>query len=179
MDKKNTLLLIVFLLLLGCTIGMIFERIVLKPNLDMAKSQEEISCFEDQASVITSPPLGAIYQADGTIIQKGDDFLIVEAFVPPQHVPLPGEEIIEKQNIKIYVSEETDIFLIEIIDPVPEGSSEPFKKLVINFEDLEINDHVLVTSEEDIKNKEEFVAQEIQVFKKAEIITPKIITPRE
>jgi hypothetical protein len=55
---------------------------------------------------------------------------------------------------------------------VTKEDSEPFESFIINFKDLEINDHVFASSEENIKDKEEFVAKKIQVIKRIEIITP-------
>jgi hypothetical protein len=179
MEKKIVLLLIVFFLLIGSVVGILFEKRFSHYQSDLTENQEEeneeeLNCGESQNDSIASFLPEGIYQIDGAIVQIGNKFLIVEALPQSSQLPSPEEEIIEKQNIKIYISEETEIFLIEPTDSVVETSSELFERFVINFEDLEINDHVLVSSEENIEDKEEFIAEEIQVIKKIEVITPEI-----
>jgi hypothetical protein len=177
MDKKIVLLLIIFFLLIGSVVGILFEKKFSHDQSDLIENQreeneEELNCEESQNGLVSSSSPEGIYQIDGTIVQIGNKFLIAEALFQPNQLPLPEEEIAEKQNIKIHISGETEIFLIKPIETILEESSESFERFVINFEDLEMNDHVLVSSEENIKDKEEFVAKEIQVIKKIEIITP-------
>ncbi|MDD3427590.1 MAG: hypothetical protein PHR42_01470 [Caldisericia bacterium] len=176
MDKKIVLLLIIFFLLLGSVVGILFEKKFSSYRSDLIENYEEenreFDCEENQNCTSLSSLAEEIYQIDGTIIEIGDKFIIVEALLELSRLPLPEEEITEKQNIKIYISEETEIFLIEPVGSVLEEDSESFESFIINFEDLEINDHVFVSSEENIKDKEEFIAKKIQVIKKIEIITP-------
>jgi hypothetical protein len=176
MDKKIVLLLIIFFLLIGSVAGILFEKKFssYQPGLieNYEEENKEFDCEENQNGMSSSSLAEEIYQIDGTIVQIGDKFVIAEALLGLNQLPLPEEEITEKQNIKIYISEETEIFLIEPVDSVLEEDSEPFESFIINFKDLEINDHVFVSSEENIKDKEEFVAKKIQVIKRIEIITP-------
>jgi hypothetical protein len=178
MNKKIVLLLMIFSLLIGSVIGIIFEKSFSRYQSNLIENQkeenkEEVNCGESQDDTVLSPLSGEAYQVDGSIVQTGNSFLIVEALIQSSRLPLLEEEITEKQNIKIYISEETEIFLIEPTDSVvPEHLSGSFEKLTITFEDLQLNDHVLVKSKENVKNKEEFIADEIQVIRDFNVITP-------
>ncbi|MDD3098345.1 MAG: hypothetical protein PHU82_00725, partial [Candidatus Pacebacteria bacterium] len=124
--------------------------------------------------------LEEIYEIDGTVVQLGNDFLIVElieAIEEDESFDLSGkipleENKPEKQNLKINVSEETKILKIQQSDlNVPEVSQESSEELLINFNDIKEGNHVFIIVDEKIKDQDSFIAKEIKVVE-ADIIIP-------
>ncbi|MDD4994600.1 MAG: hypothetical protein PHT66_01310 [Candidatus Pacebacteria bacterium] len=189
MDKKIVLLLIIFFFLAGCALGVVLEKKIQNTQLslsDLSKDQEEennkeeidYNKFQDENS--SHILLEEIYEIDGTVVQLGNDFLIVElieAIEEDESFDLSGkipleENKPEKQNLKINVSEETKILKIQQSDlNVPEVSQESSEELLINFNDIKEGNHVFIIVDEKIKDQDSFVAKEIKVVE-ADIIIP-------
>ena len=67
-----------------------------------------------------------------------------------------------REVVKINISRETKIFLLKFIEAEEElGKNE---QLIISFKDLKIDDHVLVSTKNNIEEKKEFFAEEITVI---------------
>lgn len=189
MDKKIVLLLIIFFFLVGCALGVVLEKNIQNAQFslpDLSKDQEEESNkeeidyneFQDENS--SHILLEEIYEIDGTVVQLGNDFLIVElieAIKVDESFDLSGklpleENKPEKQNFKINVSEETKILKIKQSDlNVPEVSQESSEELLINFNDIKEGNHVFIIVDEKIKDQDSFIAKEIKVVE-ADIIIP-------
>jgi len=189
MDKKIILLLIIFFFLAGCALGVVLEKKIQNTQLslsDLSKDQEEennkeeidYNKFQDENS--SHILLEEIYEIDGTVVQLGNDFLIVElieAIEVDESFDLSGklpleENKPEKQNFKINVSEETKILKIKQSDlNVSEVSQESSEELLINFNDIKEGNHVFIIVDEKIKDQDSFVAKEIKVVE-ADIIIP-------
>lgn len=189
MDKKIVLLLIIFFFLVGCALGVVLEKNIQNAQFslpDLSKDQEEESNkeeinyneFQDENS--SHILLEEIYEIDGTVVQLGNDFLIVElieAIKVDESFDLSGklpleENKSEKQNFKINVSEETKILKIKQSDlNVPEVSQESSEELLINFNDIKEGNHVFIIVDEKIKDQDSFIAKEIKVVE-ADIIIP-------
>jgi hypothetical protein len=189
MDKKIVLLLIIFFFLVGCALGVVLEKNIQNAQFslpDLSKDQEEennkeeidYNEFQDENS--SHILLEEIYEIDGTVVQLGNDFLIVElieAIKVDESFDLSGklpleENKPEKQNFKINVSEETKVLKIKQSDlNVPELSQESLEELVINFNDIKEGNHVFIIVDEKIKDQDSFIAKEIKVVE-ADIIIP-------
>ena len=189
MDKKIILLLIIFFFLAGCALGVVLEKKIQNTQLslsDLSKDQEEennkeeidYNKFQDENS--SHILLEEIYEIDGTVVQLGNDFLIVElieAIEEDESFDLSGkipleENKPEKQNLKINVSEETKILKIKQSDlNVSEVSQESSEELLINFNDIKEGNHVFIIVDEKIKDQDSFIAKEIKVVE-ADIIIP-------
>ena len=189
MDKKIVLLLIIFFFLVGCALGVVLEKNIQNAQFslpDLSKDQEEESNkeeidyneFQDENS--SHILLEEIYEIDGTVVQLGNDFLIVElieAIKVDESFDLSGklpleENKPEKQNFKINVSEETKVLKIKQSDlNVPEVSQESSEELLINFNDIKEGNHVFIIVDEKIKDQDSFIAKEIKVVE-ADIIIP-------
>jgi len=189
MDKKIILLLIIFFFLAGCALGVVLEKKIQNTQLslsDLSKDQEEennkeeidYNKFQDENS--SHILLEEIYEIDGTVVQLGNDFLIVElieAIEVDESFDLSGklpleENKPEKQNFKINVSEETKVLKIKQSDlNVPEVSQESSEELLINFNDIKEGNHVFIIVDEKIKDQDSFIAKEIKVVE-ADIIIP-------
>lgn len=158
--NKKTLLLIIFFLLIFCVLVVVFGKEFLNYQSGQSETQEENNYSESHPDPSSSEE---VYIIDGTIIQLGDNYLVCEAIIQQSQSLLPEEGGFEKQDVSVNIVEETEIFQLKAVEP--EISSESFEKLIFNFEDLKIGDHIIVTSEENIKDKEEFTAQEIQIIR--------------
>ncbi|MFA5460185.1 MAG: hypothetical protein WC283_02570 [Candidatus Paceibacterota bacterium] len=189
MDKKIVLLLIIFFFLVGCALGVVLEKNIQNAQFslpDLSKDQEEennkeeidYNEFQDENS--SHILLEEIYEIDGTVVQLGNDFLIVElieAIEVDESFDLSGklpleENKPEKQNFKINVSEETKVLKIKQSDlNVPEVSQESSEELLINFNDIKEGNHVFIIVDEKIKDQDSFIAKEIKVVE-ADIIIP-------
>jgi len=189
MDKKIVLLLIMFFFLVGCALGVVLEKNIQNTqfslpslNKDQGKgdSKEEIDYNKFQDENSSHILLEEIYEIDGTVVQLGNDFLIVElieaievdeSFDLSGNIPLE-EDKLEKQTLKISISEETKILKIKQSDlNAPELSQESLEELVINFKDIKEDNHVFIIVDEKIKDQDSFVAKEIKVVE-TDIIIP-------
>jgi len=164
MTKKFVFIIILTIsLLVGFIAGKISERKIWQAKL--SKAQEEINWWKSLLEPFYPPLSEEIRSISGTVTEVGDNFLKMEARIQVSQFPLPEGKEIEKQNIKVNVTDETKIFRVEMIEPLPLPPEEPFKETVLNFEDIKIGDRILVTCEENIKERKEIVATQIQVIR--------------
>ena len=156
---------IIVFLLIGFGIGANLLRRGYQAKISQAQSeaQKEINWLKSQLERFYPPLPEEIHSVSGTVTEKGDNFLEMEAQIRVSQFPLPEGKEIEKQNIKVNLTEETKIFKIEIITPPPPPSQNPTKEKILSFGDIKVGDGVIVTSNEDIKGKTEILARQIQV----------------
>ena len=162
MEKKIFLPLIIISILIGFGIGKISERGAWQAKLDQA--QKETDWLKSQLETFYPPLPEEIYRLSGTVIEKGDNFLTMEAQIQVSQFPLPEGKEIKREKIKVKLTEETEISQLKIAElPPTEERFEPFEKISLSFEEIEIGDLITVTSEENIKDKKEITAKEIQI----------------
>jgi len=150
-------------LIIGFGMGKISEKEIWQSKL--AQTQEEIDLLKSQLETVYPPLTEEAYSIDGTVTEVGDKFLIMEALIRVSQFPLPEGEQFERQNIKVNVTEEIEIFRLEMVAPKvsEEMPLEPFEKVLLGFEDIKIGDYIMVNSEENIKGKKEITVKEIQI----------------
>jgi hypothetical protein len=164
--NKNIKLFIIFFLLILCGLAVVFGKEVLNYQSDLSETQEENNHLESRPDPSYSEE---VYIIDGTIIQLGDNYLVCKAIVQQSQSILPEEGGFEKEDVLVNIVEETEIFQLRTTEQ--ETSLESFEKIIFNFEDLKVDDHIIITSEENIKGKEEFTAQKIQIIR-GDVVSP-------
>jgi len=171
MDKRIIAPLIavsVISLLIGVGISNILQKDNV-PREELIKLQQELDHLKSELAMFYPPLPEEIYNVSGTVTEVGDRFLVMEAQVRVSQFPLPEGKEFERQNIKVNVTDETEIFQLEIVElllPEEPGEElpEPFKKVILGFEDIEIGEYITVTSGENIKGKTEVTASQIELF---------------
>lgn len=164
MEKKIIVLLIIISFLIGLGIGTVFERGIWYWQLKLTQNQEEIDSLKSQLEILFPPLSEEVYNVSGIVTEVGDKFLIVEAQIRVSQFPLPEGKDFETRSIKVNVVEKTEIFGIIMIEN-PSSMEEPFEKINLDLKDIEIKDNIMASSEENIKDKREITAKEIQVVK--------------
>ncbi|MDD3488142.1 MAG: hypothetical protein PHH35_02205 [Candidatus Pacebacteria bacterium] len=114
-----------------------------------------------------------IEEIDGNIIEIDDDYLEIE-MVKPIEIDEELEELnrlgkfprelIEKQILAVKVVETTEIFILKETD---RDISETSDKEFIRFEDLAEGDHVFIFVESYLEDKNEYIANYIQLIRKS------------
>jgi hypothetical protein len=164
MEKKIVVLLIIVSLLAGFGIGAIFEKGSWDLSSKLAQGQEEIDSLKSQLEMVFPSLPEEVYYVSGVVTEVEDKFLVVEAMIQMSRFPSPEGKDYEMQNIKVNVTEGTEIFKVEM----EESSSpleNPFKRIGLDLKNIEIGDNVMAVSEENIKGKKEITATEIEVMK--------------
>lgn len=167
MNKKNIVSLIVvglILLLVGFGLGRSFQGQT--APVQTADNQEELDWLKSQLEVFYPALPEEIYRIFGTVVQKQDNFLVMESDIRVSQFPLPEGKDIEKQDIKVNITGETQIFRLKLrTEPLfLEGQTpEPFEKISLSFEEIKIGDPITAITEENIKGKKEIIAREIQI----------------
>jgi len=85
----------------------------------------------------------------------------MEAQIQVNRLPLPEGKDVEKKNLKVYITDETEIFWLGT-DPLS-PSSEPVKK-PLTFKDLKPGQLIFIRTKEDIKINQEVTATQIQIL---------------
>ncbi len=136
--------------LVGWQLGKISERKTLQEDIDFLKSKLEIFY----------PPLpDEIYGISGKVIEIEDKTILMESSVSVSQFET------EKQNIKVIVTDQTQITLeLEPLPPEPDEElpTEEFEK-VVSFSDIKFGNFIYVSSDENIKGKTEIIATKIQI----------------
>ncbi len=153
MEKKIAVLLIIVSLLIGFGIGKISEKGIWQAKL--AQVQEEIDWLKSQLETFYPPLPEETYGLSGVVTEVGDKFLGMGAQIRVSQFPLPEGKEFEIQNIKVNITEGTEIFQ-HVYEP-------SFEKVFLSFEDIKTGDRIIVTSEENIKDKKEITATQIQI----------------
>ncbi len=170
MTKKTSLGLIIFSiavsLLVGFEVGNLYQRNIWQIKLSQANQELNLvkSQYEDLKKQLeeTFPPLPEeIYDASGLVVKTGDHFLEMEAQIQVNRLPLPEGKDVEKKNLKVYITDETEIFWLGT-DPLS-PSSEPVKK-PLTFKDLKPGQLIFIRTKEDIKINQEVTATQIQIL---------------
>ena len=162
---SSIILSIIFIMIISFSIGKVFEKE--SQQLKFSKMQEELDLLKFQVEIFYLPLQEEVYSIDGAVIEVGDKFLVIEAIIQINQLPLPERGQIEMQNIKVNIAEGTEIFQLEMIvsEVSEEMPSDPFEKVLLRFEDIKIGDFIMVISEENIKGEKEIMAKEIQIIK--------------
>ena len=147
-------------LIIGFGMGKISEKEIWQSKL--AQTQEEIDLLKSQLETVYPPLTEEAYSIDGTVTEVGDKFLIMEALIRVSQFPLPEGKDYERRNIRVNVVEETEIFQIEMAEN-PSLPEENFKKIDLGLKDIKIGDYIMVNSKENIRDKKEITAKEIQI----------------
>jgi len=95
------------------------------------------------------------YHISGVIVEKGDNFLVVEG---QSQINKTGGEI-NIRNIKINITEETEIFRFIMVDLTSDSS----EKVILSLDDLKLGEYLYIVSKEDAREIEEIIAEKIQV----------------
>lgn len=143
---------------MGFGIGKISEKGTWQ--LKLAQTQEELDWLK---SILTEryPPLPEeIYRLWGNVKEVGDNFLVMESKIQVSQFPLPEEKHLETRSITVNISPETEIFRTERREVAREPE---ILKIFLNLKDIKIGDLILVTSQENIKDKTEIFASQIEV----------------
>ncbi|OGZ32039.1 MAG: hypothetical protein A2V69_02030 [Candidatus Portnoybacteria bacterium RBG_13_40_8] len=102
-----------------------------------------------------------IFSISGQITKIEGNALSVEATIEDRY-KLPSEW--EKKTMKALISNETKITKLKPIDPNQESSADSPIVTEVGFSVLKVGDYITVTAKENIKNKTEFIAKEINVI---------------
>jgi len=160
MSKKIVyLILILVSLLVGFFVGKISERKIWQAEI--IKTQKEVEFLESSLETFYPPLPEEIYSISGKVTEVGDETVSIETLVRVSQFPLPEGAEIEKQNIKVNVTDQTKITKFEmLLMPVlPEEETS-----VVNFSDIKVGDQISVTSEENIKGEKEITASQIEII---------------
>jgi hypothetical protein len=165
-NKKNIIFLIIICLVFFIT-GFLVSQILNKAVLVEVK--KELSSCRSALDVAFPPLSEEIYNLSGVVMEKHDNFIVVQATLQTSRFFVSGEEDFEIKNIKVNLTEETKFFRNEerqdlIEQELSEEIIEPFQRIYLTFDDIKLNQLVGVSSKENIKNKQEFIASEIEVF---------------
>jgi hypothetical protein len=167
MNKKVLALLFIVSLLIGFAVGKIYEKEAWQ--LELTQTQEELDLLKSQLEIFYPPIPEEIYRRGGTVTEMEEKFLIIETGILVSQFPLPGEGQFEITDIKVNITEETEIFKIEwpvrAEKPELQLPGEPVK-ILLTMEDIRVGDGVLVTSEENIRDKTEITASQIELQSK-------------
>lgn len=163
MAKKIIALLVVLLIGIFSEIGFEMGRISEKRiwQVKLIQLQQELDWLKSQLEMYYPPLPEKIYGTAGTVEEVGDKFLVIESKVQTSQFPKPEGKEFEEKKIKVNVVQETEIFRLKEIG---EASPRPFEKIASNFEDIKTGVYVVVISKENIKDKKEVIAAEIQIL---------------
>lgn len=105
-----------------------------------------------------------IYGISGKVTKIQDRTISIEADVLVSQFPLPGGKEIERQNIKVNLTEQTKITEFNPLTPPP-LPGEAIQEKILEFSDIKIGDTISVISTENIKGKKEVTASQIRVIR--------------
>jgi len=166
MNKKNIISLIIvglIFLLIGFGLGRSFQGQT--APVQTTDNQKELDWLKSQLEMFYPPLPAEVYSLNGMVMEKQNDFLVMEAYVRVSQFPLPEGKEIEMQSIKVNITGQTEIYRPEIpSDPsLLENDSGPFNKIAASYEDIKTGSPITVISGENIKDKKEITAKEIQI----------------
>ena len=170
MSKKIIVPLVVVAIisfLIGFGFGKTSEKGIEQPEL--VQTREEIEWLKSQLEMFYPPLPEEVYSLSGTVTETGAQFLVMEAQIRVSQFPLPEGKEIERQNIKVNITDQTEIFKTEMAELLPPSPGELpsfeelMKKTALSFGDIKVGNYIVATSEENIRNKKEITAKEIQI----------------
>lgn len=168
MSKKFIyIILIIVFFLIGFGIGKIYEQGKWQGKLAkiQGEAQKEIDWYKSLLEPFYPSLPEEIRSISGVVTEKGDNFLKMEARIQVSQFPLPEGKEIERQNIKVNLTDKTKISKIEMVEPLPLPLEEPFKETILSFDDIKVGDGIAVISTENIKGKTEITASQIQIVR--------------
>lgn len=162
MSKKIIYLILVLVsLLVGFFVGKISERKIWQAKI--IKTQKEIEFLESSLEMFYPPLPEEVYSISGKVTEVGDKTISIETLVRVSQFPLAGGAEIEKQNIKVNITDQTKIIKIEM-PVIPPFSEEEIPEKIVSFSDIKVGDQISVTSEENIKGEKEITASQIRII---------------
>ncbi len=165
MNKKN-----IILLLFACSVSFLAgflidrgEEKIVKTDSDV---EEELAWHISQLEALYPPLEEEIYLVGGEVIEIGSDYLIIEREVRTRQVPSIEEGLFETWNIRINITEETEIFKSSVITDLGQGAviDDPFQREIVSIEDIKEGSLVGVKSDKNIKGEKEVLAAQIEVY---------------
>jgi len=129
---------------------------------ELKESQKMIEVLKSNLEMFYPPLPEEIKSILGKVIEIKEKTILVEASIRVSRFPLPEGEDIEKKNIKVIVTDQTEITKRELTEPLlPEEIGEIKEKPLV-FSDIKVGDNISVFSEENIKGKTEIIASQIK-----------------
>jgi len=155
MAKKNLIyLLIILLLLAGC--GILGAKFYL--------AHKQLAWYEKVLTRFYPPLPTEIYQCSGKIIEKGADYLIMEAYFRVTQLPKPDGSELVKRIIKVKVTPDTRIYQEMPVEPWAMGMGLGGQtEQELTLADLNLQTQILVTTIENILTTSEVTAKEIKL----------------
>ena len=126
-------------------------------QIELAEKEAEIKALQTSLEMFYPPLPEEIYSISGKVTKIEGNKISLESSVMVSRFPLPEGKEIEQRIFSVIVNDQTKISKIEFF--LPEEQPE-----ILSLSDIKVGDEISVNSEEDIKDKEEFVASEIQVM---------------
>ncbi|MDD3491777.1 MAG: hypothetical protein PHG13_02360 [Candidatus Pacebacteria bacterium] len=183
MNKKSIFLSITASLVILILVEVILMITSYRASLIVENQQQEQNDFTETqeffdilGETILPKNLEAI---DGDIIEIEDNHLKIE-MIKPMEIDENLEELnrlgqfpvekIGKQVLAVKILGTTEIFVFK--DTGKEDSIEPLKKQFMHFEDLAEGDHVFISVENYIEDKDEFIAKYIQIIRRNQAMNP-------
>lgn len=170
MAKETAIMLIIISialsLLVGFGAGNLYQRNVWQAKLSQVNQEfnslkSEYDSLNSQLESVFPPLPEEIYNIFGVVLEVKDKYLEMEAQIQVSRFPLPEGKDFEKRNLKVYITDKTEIFWLGT-DPLS-SSSGPIKKLLA-FKDIKPGQQIFITTKEDIKTKQVVIATQIQVL---------------
>lgn len=158
--EKVKILLYLVMLLIGLLGGKGIGK--LRANKEIKKLGKEIEALQKNLEMFYPPLPEEIKSISGEIKKVEKNALEVETVMRVSRFPLPEGKEIEKQIKKVKIEKETKIVKIDWGMPIPPETPKP-KETVLKVEDLKVGDRVIITSEENIKDKKEFKASRVEL----------------
>ncbi len=132
-------------------------------QLKLVEVQKETVWFKKLLEVFYPPLPKEIKSFGGTITKIEGKSFWVEAVLQVSQFPLPEGKETEKRIIKVNTNEKTEISAVQIIFPPPPPEESEEKIIILKIEDLKVGENVSVSAEENIINKTEITAKQVQV----------------
>ncbi|MGB9743563.1 MAG: hypothetical protein ACPLW9_02535 [Minisyncoccales bacterium] len=158
MNKQKIILLSLIIILLAGCLGL---------GIKLYLAQKQISWYEQVLSRFYPPLAKEVKSFSGRIVEKGEDYLVVATHVRVLQFPVPDGKELEKRNIKVKVAAATEISREASPESWVMGWEAPqTAEEKITLADLQLNDLVLVNSQENILATNEVTGQTIKFLAK-------------
>jgi hypothetical protein len=165
MNIKNKFYLLIIcaaIFLSGFLVSFFFTR---ESIVKISEIEEKLASCETTLEEIYPPLPEEIYSLGGVVMERHDDFIIIQSRVQVSRFPLPDKDNFEIHDIKVSLNDKTKIFTHKLKEiNLKELSDETIKGYEVTplaFDEIKVNQLVNISSEENIKGKQEFIASEI------------------
>jgi hypothetical protein len=164
MEKKLVFrgtILIVISFLIGLGVGYLTGKFFTTKTLQakLAAKEKEIEWWKSTLEMFFPPLPQNLYSFSGKITKIEKNSIWVETQIRVSRLPLPEGKEFEKKEIKVNLTDETEILKVEYIPP-----EEPVRKTSLKLTELKVGDQINVISKENIKGKTEILADKIQLI---------------